>query len=69
MDRLNKKEFIRKETAGIVLSEKGRKFVERKMQALKTFSKLEGISKTKTLLVMFDIPTEKKRNVNGLDGT
>ena len=60
VDRLNKKEFIRKETTGIVLSEKGRKFVERKMQALKTFSKLEGISKTKTLLVMFDIPTERK---------
>jgi DNA-binding transcriptional regulator PaaX len=60
VNRLRKNGIIEKELAGIVLSKYGRKYVERKFDSLKQFNKPEGISDTRTLLLMFDIPTSRK---------
>jgi DNA-binding transcriptional regulator PaaX len=58
--RLEKKGIIEKELAGIVLSKYGKEYVRKKFDSLKQFDRPENISKDKNLLVMFDIPTEKK---------
>jgi CRISPR-associated endonuclease Cas2 len=58
--RLKKKNFIEKELAGIVLSKYGKEYVKRKYDSLKQFDNPGNLSKDRTLLVMFDIPTEKK---------
>ena len=60
IDRLKRKDIIEKELAGIVLSKYGKEYVKRKLDSLKQFDKPENISKDKNLLVMFDIPTERK---------
>lgn len=60
IDRLRKKGLIEKELAGIVLSKHGREYVKRKIDSLKQFELPENISKDKNLLLMFDIPTERK---------
>jgi len=60
IDRLNKKGFIEKEISGIILSKYGKEYVKRKSESLKQFNKTEGISEDKKLLVMFDVPTERK---------
>ena len=60
MDRLKKKGIIEKELAGIVLSKYGKEYVKRKYDSLKQFENPGNLSKDRTLLVMFDIPTEKK---------
>ena len=60
IDRLKRKGIIEKELAGIVLSKYGKEYVGRKTNSLKQFSKPENISKDKNLLLMFDIPTERK---------
>ena len=60
IDRLKKKNFVEKELAGVVLSKYGKEYVRRKIDSLKQFNKLENISKDKNLLIMFDVPTERK---------
>jgi DNA-binding transcriptional regulator PaaX len=60
IDRLKRKGVIEKELVGIVLSKYGREYVRKKFDSLKQFDKPEHISKNKDLLVMFDVPTEKK---------
>jgi len=60
IDRLKRKGIIEKELAGIVLSKYGKEYAGRKTNSLKQFSKPENISKDKNLLLMFDIPTERK---------
>jgi DNA-binding transcriptional regulator PaaX len=60
IDRLKRKNIIEKELSGIVLSKYGKEYVRRKIDSLKQFSKPENISKNKNLLLMFDVPTERK---------
>lgn len=60
IDRLGKKGVIEKELAGIILSKNGKEYVKRKIDSLKQFNKPTNISKDKNLLVMFDVPTERK---------
>lgn len=58
--RLKEKGIIEKELAGIVLSKYGKEYVRKKFDSLKQFDKPDNISKDKNLLVMFDVPVEKK---------
>ncbi len=58
--RFKKKGIIEKELSGIVLSRYGKEYVKRKFDSLKQFEKPDGQSKERKLLVMFDVPTEKK---------
>ncbi|MBK5215629.1 MAG: CRISPR-associated endonuclease Cas2 [Candidatus Pacebacteria bacterium] len=58
--RLSKKGLIEKEISGIMLSKEGKDYVKRKFDSLKQFDKPTNLSKDKKLLVMFDVPTEKK---------
>lgn len=58
--RLERDGFIEKEISGIILSKYGKEYVKRKFESLKQFNKTEGISEDKKLLVMFDVPTERK---------
>lgn len=58
--RLNKKGIIEKELSGIILSKYGKEYVKRKFDSLKQFDKPANLSKERRLLVMFDVPTEKK---------
>ena len=60
VDRLKRKGIIEKELAGVVLSKYGKEYIKRKIDSLKQFNKTENISSDKNLLVMFDIPTERK---------
>ena len=60
VDRLKRKNIIEKELSGIVLSKHGKEYVRRKIDSLKQFNRSENISKDKNLIVMFDIPTERK---------
>ena len=60
IDRLNKKGFIEKGIDGIILSKYGKDYIKRKFDSLRQFDKTEGISQDKKLLVMFDVPTERK---------
>lgn len=60
IDRLKRKNIIEKELSGIMLSKYGKEYARKKIDSLKQFSKSENISKDKNLLVMFDVPTERK---------
>lgn len=60
IDRLKTKGVIKKELTGIILSKYGKKYVTRKIDSLEQFTKPKNISPDKNLLVMFDIPTERK---------
>jgi DNA-binding transcriptional regulator PaaX len=60
IDRLKRKGIIEKELSGIVLSKYGKEYAKRKFDSLKQFDPPEHMSKDKNLLVMFDVPTEKK---------
>jgi len=60
VDRLNKKGIIEKELKEIVLSKYGKEYVKRKFNSLKQFDKPDKISSKRDLLLMFDVPTEKK---------
>lgn len=60
IDRLKKRGLIEKELAGIVLSKSGKVYIKRKIDSLKKFDRPKNISKNKNLLVVFDIPIEKK---------
>lgn len=58
--RLYKNNIIEKELSGIVLSAYGKKYVNQKIDSLKQFARPRVVSETKNLILMFDIPTEKK---------
>jgi DNA-binding transcriptional regulator PaaX len=60
IDRFKRNGIIEKELTGIVLSKYGREYVKKKFDSLKQFDKPENTSKEKNLLVMFDIPTDRK---------
>jgi DNA-binding transcriptional regulator PaaX len=60
VDRLKKKGIIEKEIAGIVLSKYGKEYAKRKFDSLKQFDRPKILSKDRNLLVMFDVPVEKK---------
>lgn len=60
INRLKEKGVIEKELSGIVLSKYGKEYVKRKFDSLKQFEKPLNQSKERKLLVMFDVPTEKK---------
>lgn len=60
IDRLKRKNIIEKELSGIILSKYGKEYARKKMDSLKQFSKSGNISKDRNLLVMFDVPTERK---------
>ena len=54
------RDLIEREGDVIRISKKGRKYIEKKIDSLKTFDCLKEQAKEKTLLVMFDIPENKK---------
>jgi DNA-binding transcriptional regulator PaaX len=58
--RLRRDGIIEKELRGIVLSKDGREYVKRKFDSLQQFDKPKGLSSGKNLIVMFDVPTERK---------
>jgi CRISPR-associated endonuclease Cas2 len=60
VDRLKRKNIIEKELSGIILSKYGKEYVRRKIDSLKQFNKPKNIPPDKNLLLMFDIPTERK---------
>jgi DNA-binding transcriptional regulator PaaX len=60
IDRLKRKGLIEKELSGIILSKYGKEYVKRKFDSLKQFEKPVDQPKERKLLVMFDVPTEKK---------
>lgn len=60
ISRLREKGIIEKELSGIVLSKYGKEYVKRKSDSLEKFEKPKNQSKDRKLLVMFDVPTEKK---------
>ncbi|KKR62827.1 hypothetical protein A2643_00660 [Candidatus Nomurabacteria bacterium RIFCSPHIGHO2_01_FULL_39_220] len=60
IDRLKRKNIIEKQLTGVILSKNGKEYVRRKIDSLKQFSKPKNISKDKNLLLMFDVPTERK---------
>jgi hypothetical protein len=60
INRLYKNGTIEKELKGIVLSKYGKEYVKRKFDSLKQFDRPDNISNKRDLLIMFDIPTEKK---------
>jgi len=60
IDRLKRKGIIEKELSGVILSKYGKEYVKRKFDSLKQFEKPINQSKERKLLVMFDVPTEKK---------
>jgi len=60
INRIKNRGLIRKELAGLVLSKHGRAYVRRKYDSLISFSKPKNLSKDKNLLVMFDVPVERK---------
>ncbi len=60
LDRLKRKGMIEKELSGIILSKRGKEYIRKKIDSLKQFNKPENILKDKNLLVMFDVPVEKK---------
>jgi hypothetical protein len=60
INRLSHDNIIEKEIDGIVLSRYGKEYVQRKIDSLKKFDNPGNLSKNRTLLIIFDIPTEKK---------
>ena len=60
ISRLRQKGIIKKELTGIILSKYGKEYVKKKFDSLKQFNKPNNLSKDKNLLVMFDVPTERK---------
>lgn len=60
IDRLQRNGIIEKELAGIVLSKYGKKYVTKRFDSLRQFDRPENIPSKKDLLLMFDIPTDKK---------
>lgn len=60
IDRLKRKNLVEKELAGIVLSKYGKEHIARKINSLKQFKRPDNLPSDRNLLLMFDIPTEKK---------
>ncbi len=60
VDRLKRKNIIEKELSGIILSKYGKEYIKRKIDSLKQFDRPKNISKDRNLILMFDVPTERK---------
>ncbi len=60
IDRLARKEMIRRELNGFILTTKGREYLKRKENSLKSFSKPGKVISVKNLIVMFDMPVAQK---------
>jgi len=60
IDRLQRNGIIEKELVGIVISKYGKKYVMKRFNSLKQFDQPKNIPNKKDLLLMFDIPTNKK---------
>ncbi len=60
IDRLAKNNLLQKQEGGLILSTQGKAYVQEKYLELKQFNKPIYEDTSKTLLVMFDIPEEKK---------
>ena len=60
IDRLKRKDIIEKEISGIILSKYGKEYVKRKIDSLRQFNKPKNVSEGRNLILMFDIPTERK---------
>jgi len=60
LSRLRKKGFIEKESNGWILTPLGKKYAEKRMDSLQTFSFNFLKNAPKNLLVLFDIPETRK---------
>jgi DNA-binding transcriptional regulator PaaX len=60
INRLKRKGLIEKNLTKIFLSKDGKKYIKKKINSLKQFNKPKDISNNRNLLVMFDIPNERK---------
>ncbi|HWC57367.1 MAG TPA: CRISPR-associated endonuclease Cas2 [Candidatus Paceibacterota bacterium] len=60
VSKLAKKEFIRSGADGIMLRPNGREYVERRMSRLHYFESPFSKSTPKNLLILFDIPEDRK---------
>lgn len=60
LSKLKKQQLIRVGADGIMLHARGRKFVQRKINRLRYFSSPFSKNAVKNLLVLFDIPEDRK---------
>lgn len=60
ISRLKKQGYLLKEFDRLKLSHAGRKYIEKKIDSLKQFSSCFAIEAPKNLIVMYDIPENKK---------
>lgn len=60
VSRLHKKEYIEKNSTGWILTPRGKNYLKRKYDSLIQFDSPFSKSDSKNLLIMFDIPEEKK---------
>ncbi|OGI87777.1 CRISPR-associated endonuclease Cas2 [Candidatus Nomurabacteria bacterium RIFCSPLOWO2_01_FULL_33_24] len=60
VDRLFKDKLVRKELNGFIITINGKKYLKKKEDSLKSFSKLPIKDSSKNLLVMFDVPVAQK---------
>jgi len=59
-DRMARNDLIKKELNGFVMIAKGRNYLKRKEDSLKSFSKSIKVNSVKNLVVMFDVPMARK---------
>jgi CRISPR-associated endonuclease Cas2 len=60
LNRLTRQGIVDKKENYVKVTAQGRNYIQKKLQALKQFDKPEFLSKEKTLLLMFDIPSDMK---------
>ena len=59
-DRLARNDLIKKELNGFIITANGQKYLKRKEDSLKSFSRPTTVDLSKNLIVMFDIPVVQK---------
>ncbi|OGI63731.1 hypothetical protein A2914_00970 [Candidatus Nomurabacteria bacterium RIFCSPLOWO2_01_FULL_41_21] len=59
-DRLARNDLIKKELNGFIITANGKKYLKRKEDSLKSFSRPTTVDLSKNLIVMFDIPVVQK---------
>ncbi|MFA6397549.1 MAG: hypothetical protein WDK96_01725 [Candidatus Paceibacterota bacterium] len=60
VDRLIKQEMIKKELNSFILTPDGKKYLKKKENSLKSFPNVFSNNAPKNLLVVFDLPVDKK---------
>jgi DNA-binding transcriptional regulator PaaX len=60
LNRLKNKQYINFESDKVVVTEKGKQYLKRRMSSLPVFSSPFNRTAPKNLIVMFDIPEDKK---------